>query len=115
MIGDEPTQHLEEGEVCAVVSDVGEVVVLAAGPDALLGVDGLADGGREGDWMSGSEESLLELIHARVDEVEILRALTSRRQHRGGWDESVALSNVVHCVLVESFEIRASGLWTPVL
>ena len=58
-------EHLEEGVVIGVASDVLEVVVLAAGADALLRVGGAAV--RAGAL---SKEDVLELVHPRVREEE---------------------------------------------
>ncbi len=73
-------EHLEEGVVVRVLADVVEVVVLAAGADALLRV-GRALVGR----LLGAEEVRLELVHAGVGEQQrrvVVRHDTARR-HEG--------------------------------
>ncbi len=56
-------QHLEEGVVVGVLADIFQVVVFAAGADALLAVDGT--GVVAG---AGGEEDVFELVHAGVRE-----------------------------------------------
>ena len=75
-------QHLEEGVVVRVPSDVLEVVVLAAGPDALLGVHGPSVGAG-----APTEEDVLELVHPRVREQQ--RGVVVR-DHRRAAHQGVA-------------------------
>ncbi len=70
-------QHLEEGVVVGVLADIVEVVVLAAGADALLRVDGAAVGAR-----AGAQEHILELVHAGVGEQQ--RGVFQRYHGAGG-------------------------------
>ena len=71
----EVAEHLEEGVVAGGLAHVLEVVVLAAGPDALLG------GGRAGVVAPlPSQEDVLELVHAGVGEEQGRVALG----HQGG-------------------------------
>ena len=75
----EVAEHLEEGVVAAGEADVFEVVVLAAGADALL-----AGGGAGVVAALGAEEDVLELVHAGVGEEQgrdrwRARATTSAR------------------------------------
>ena len=72
----EISQHLEEGQVACGVADIVQVVMLAAGPDALLRGRG-ARVGRDGR----AGEIVLERHHARVDEHQrrvVLRHQRSR-------------------------------------
>src|SRR5690606_11460562 len=79
----EVAQHLEEGVVPGGVADVLEVVVLATGPDALLGA---------GRPVVGSaieaEEDVLELVHPRVREQQ---GRVVRRHDRARGDDRVFL------------------------
>ena len=61
-------QHLEEGVVVDVPPDVVEVVVLAAGADALLRVGRAGQLGEVGVGVGGPQENRLELVHPRVGE-----------------------------------------------
>ncbi len=77
-------QHLEERVVVRVLADVFEVVVLAAGADALLGV------GRPAVVAAaGAEEESLELVHARVGEQQ--RGVVVRHDRRGGHERVAVL------------------------
>ena len=76
-------EHFEEGVVAAGAADVVEVVVLAAGADALLGVGDALPGG-----LGGAEEVGLELVHAGVGEQQ--RGVVLRHDRRGG-EEGVAV------------------------
>ena len=77
-------EHLEESVVVGVVPDVVEVIVLSAGADALLGVDGPGEGPA-----AGAEEDVLELVHARVGEHQ---GGVAGGHDRGGGHSSVALA-----------------------
>ena len=56
-------QHLEEGVVIGVLANILEIVVLAAGANALLRVDGAGVVA-----LAPAKEDILELVHARVGE-----------------------------------------------
>ena len=74
-------QHLEERVVVGVKADVFEVVVLAAGADALLGVGGPP---RRVGALHLAEEDGHELVHAGVGEEEVRRVRHQRtRRHDG--------------------------------
>ncbi len=79
-------QHLEEGVVVGVVTDVLEVVVFAAGADAFLGVGGAGVGGGAGAGPFGdvglfvAEEDGHELVHAGVGEEQAGRVREQRRR-----------------------------------
>ena len=83
-------EHLEEGVVIRVEPDVIEVVVFAAGADALLGVggagvgagDGAAPGAHVGAALA--EEDGHELVHAGVGEQQIRRVGHERRRRHDG-------------------------------
>jgi hypothetical protein len=77
-------EHLEERVVIGVEADVFEVVVLAAGADALLGVGRAA--GRVGA-LHLAEEDGHELVHAGVGEEQVRRV----RHQRGRRDNGVLL------------------------
>mmetsp|Transcript_1475 Transcript_1475/g.4732 ORF Transcript_1475/g.4732 Transcript_1475/m.4732 type:complete len:367 (+) Transcript_1475:614-1714(+) len=62
--------HLEEGVVVDVLADVVEIVVFAAGPDALLSVGGALELRQARVGVGLPEENGLELVHPRVDEEE---------------------------------------------
>ncbi len=79
----EVAQHLEEGVVARGVADVVQVVVLAAGADALLRGRGAAVGA-----LVETQEHVLELVHARVGEQQ--RGVVARH-HRAGRHDGVAL------------------------
>ena len=70
-------QHFEERVVIGVLADVFEIVVLAAGANALLGVDRAAV-----DAGAGAEEDILELVHPRVGEQQ--GGIIVRHHRRGG-------------------------------
>ncbi len=74
-------EHLEEGVVIGVEPDVVEVVVLAAGADAFLGV-GRAR--RLPGRALLAEENGHELVHARVREKQIRRIRQERRRRDDG-------------------------------
>ena len=82
-------EHLEEGVVVGVEADVFEVVVLAAGADAFLGVGGAGVAAGDGAGPLGdvrgalAEEDRHELVHAGVGEQQVGRV---RHQARGGHD-----------------------------
>ena len=78
----EVAEHLEEGVVAAGEADVFEVVVLAAGADALL-----RGGGAGVVALLGAEEDVLELVHAGVGEEQ--RGVVVRDQ-RGGVHAAMA-------------------------
>ena len=63
-------QHLEEGVMVDILADVVQVVVLAAGSDTLLGVDGSLPLGHVAVGVHGAHEDGLELVHARIGEQE---------------------------------------------
>ncbi len=71
-------EHLEEGVVVGVLADVVEIVVLAAGADALLRVGGPLVGPR-----AGAEEDVLELVHAGVGEQQRRIVVAARRGDDG--------------------------------
>ncbi len=79
----EIAQHLEERVVARGVADVVQVVVLAAGADALL----RRRGARVGTLVE-AEEHVLELVHAGVREQQ--RRIVARHHRRRG-DDGVAL------------------------
>ena len=72
-------EHLEEGVVVGVEADVFEVVVFAAGADALLGVGGAGVAAGDGAGPFGNvggalaEEDGHELVHAGVGEEQVGR------------------------------------------
>ncbi len=72
-------EHLEEGVVVGVLADVVQIVVLAAGADALLRVGGTLVGPG-----AGAEEHVLELVHAGVGEQQrrIVVRHHRRRRHK---------------------------------
>ena len=76
-------EHLEEGVVVVVLADIFEVVVLAAGSDALLGVDGPGVVAP-----AVAEEDFLELVHPGVGEQQ--RGVVVRDDGRGG-DERMTM------------------------
>ena len=79
----EVAQHLEEGVVAACEAYVFEVVVLAAGANALL------RGGGAGVFaLLGAGEDVLELVHSRVGEEQC--RIVGRHQ-RGRSDTTVLL------------------------
>ena len=61
-------EHLEEGVVVNIFADVVEVVVLAAGTDALLRVGRARELRQRRRWVSGAEEDGFVLVHAGVGE-----------------------------------------------
>ena len=63
-------QHLEEGVVIGIEPDILEVVVLAAGADALLGVGCAGRGVGAGGC---AEENRHELVHPRVGKKQVRR------------------------------------------
>jgi hypothetical protein len=79
----EVAQHLEERVVARGVADVVEVVVLAAGADALL-----RRGGTGVRALVEAQEHVLELVHPGVGEQQ--RRIVARHHRRGG-DDGVAL------------------------
>ena len=80
----EVAQHLEEGVVARGVAHVLQVVVLAAGADALL-----AGGGAAVGPLVEAQEHVLELVHAGVGEQQ--RRVVARHHRRAGHD-GVALA-----------------------
>jgi hypothetical protein len=84
----EVAQHLEEGVVAGGVADIVQVVVLAAGPDALL---------RRGRARMrrglGAREHVLERHHAGVDEQQ--GRIVLRHQRRGGDDGVIGRAEIV--------------------
>ena len=75
----EIAEHLEEGVMAAGVADVVEIVVLAAGADALL-----RSGGARVIALFEAGEDVLELVHARVGEEQ--RGVVGRHQRRAAND-----------------------------
>src|SRR6266478_7929069 len=74
-------EHLEESVVIGVEADVVEVVVLATGADAFLGVGGA---GRVVGTLYLAEKDGDELVHAGVGEEEVGRiGHEARRRHDG--------------------------------
>ncbi len=73
----EVAQHFEEGVVARGVADVVQIVVLAAGTDALL-----AGGGTGVSALFQAQEAVLELVHARVGEQQ--GRVVARDQGAGG-------------------------------
>lgn len=76
-------QHLEEGVMVHVLAHVVEVVVLAAGPDALLRVNSPSPLGHVAVGVSSAQEDGLELVHARVGEQQrrVVQRDRGRRVH----------------------------------
>ena len=75
-------EHFEEGVVVGVETDIVEVVMLAAGADAFLGVGGAARGvGAVGL----AEKDRHELVHTGVGEQQVGRV----RQQASGFDDGV--------------------------
>ena len=81
-------EHLKEGVVVVVTAHVLEVVVLAAGPDALLAVDGAAKTRQCASGLDLAEKDRLELVHSRVGEKE--RRVIMGHDRAGG-DEGVSV------------------------
>ncbi len=79
----EVAQHFEEGMVARGVTDVFQVVVLAAGAHALLA----ADGTRVGTLLR-TEEAVLELVHAGIGEQQ---GRVVVRDQRTGGDSGMSL------------------------
>ncbi len=79
----EVAQHLEEGMVARGVADVFQVVVLAACAHALLAADGAGIGA-----LLGTQEAVLELVHAGVGEQQ---GRVVVRDQRTGGDSGMAL------------------------
>ena len=79
----EVAEHLEEGVVAAGVADVLEIVVLAAGADALL-----RGGGARVVALFEAQEDVLELVHAGVGEQQ--RGVVGGHQRRAA-DDAVAV------------------------
>lgn len=77
-------EHLEKSVVISVETDIVEVVVLATGADAFLGVGGAA---RRVRTFRLAEEDGHELVHAGVGEQQIRRV----RHQRGRRDDGVRL------------------------
>ena len=77
-------EHLEERVVIGIVADIFEVVVLAAGADAFLGVGGAR---RIVGSFFHAEEIRHERVHAGIGEQQTGRL----RQQRGGWNDGVLL------------------------
>ena len=75
----EIAQHLEEGVVTCGVAHVLQIVVLAAGTDALL----RRGGARVGPLVK-AQEHVLELVHARIGEQQ--RGVVTRHHGAGGHD-----------------------------
>jgi hypothetical protein len=75
----EVAQHFEEGVVACRVAHVFQVVVLAAGTDALLAGGGAAVGA-----LVKAQEHILELVHAGVGEQQ--RRVVTRHHRRAGHD-----------------------------
>ena len=75
----EVAQHFEEGVVACGVADVVQVVVLAAGADALLAGGGAAVGA-----LVKAQEHVLELVHACVGEQQ--GRVVARHHGRAGHD-----------------------------
>mmetsp|Transcript_31648 Transcript_31648/g.89902 ORF Transcript_31648/g.89902 Transcript_31648/m.89902 type:complete len:412 (+) Transcript_31648:2519-3754(+) len=81
-------KHLEEGVVVHVLANVIQVVVLAAGTDALLGVGGALQLGEVRCGVRSPQEDGLELVHAGIGEQQ--RGVVVGH-HRGGGPEGVLL------------------------
>src|SRR5262249_7520374 len=115
----EIAQHLEEGVMTAGVADVFEIVVLAAGADALL-----RSGRTAVVALFEPEEDVLELIHAGIGEQQ---GRIVRGHERGASDHAVAargeevekaLSNFVTChrgpyrvELISIVTVARGGSW----
>ncbi|MNK89837.1 hypothetical protein D3C87_1098610 [compost metagenome] len=74
----EVTQHFEEGVVTSGITDVFQVVVLAAGAHAFLAADGA---GVRALFLA--QEAVLELVHPRVSEQQ--GWVVARNQRAGGY------------------------------
>ena len=68
--------------VVAVLADIVEVVVLAAGANALLGIGSALPGGHCIGLVDGAQEDGLELVHASIGEQE--RGVIVRDDRGGG-------------------------------
>ena len=77
-------EHFEEGVVIGIEANVFEVVMLAAGADAFLGIGGA---GRGVGAVNLAEEDGDELVHARVGEQQVGRI----GHEAGGRHDGVAL------------------------
>ena len=84
----EVAQHLEEGVMAGGVAHVLEIVVLAAGADALLG-----GGGAHIVALLGAGEDVLELDHARIREHQ--RRVVARHQRAGRHHPVVVAGEIV--------------------
>jgi len=93
----EIAQHFKEGVVTRGIADVFQIVVLAAGTNALL-----AGGGAGVSALVKTEEHILELVHARIGEQN--RRVVSRDQRGRGHDLVTFLSKEV-----EEFLANFSG------
>jgi len=71
-----------------VAADIVEVVVLAAGADALLAVGRAGEAGEGAAGVGGAREDGLELVHSRVGEEE---GRVVVRHHGRRLEEGVAL------------------------
>ncbi len=90
----EVAQHLEEGVVAGRAPDVFQVVVLAAGADALLG-----RGGPHVVALLPSQEEVLELVHPGVGEEQ--GGVVVRDQGRGRNDGVAVLFEIVQKTLAD--------------
>ena len=97
-------EHLEVGVVVHVLAHVLEVVVLAAGADALLAVAGARQGGQGAVGVSSAQEDGLELVHASVGEQQG-RVVVGN--HGAGLHEGVGL------LLEEIHECAADAVSRP--
>src|SRR5271157_1260470 len=84
----EVAEHLEEGEVAGRAADLFEIVMLAAGADALLGRAGAVVVA-----LLAAEKNVLELIHAGVGKQK--REVVCRNQRRRADNAMVALSKEI--------------------
>ena len=99
-------QHLEEGVVVGVPSNIFQVVVLAASADAFLGVDGT-----DKVTVTAPEENILELVHPGIGKQQ---GGVVMRDHRARIDHGVlvALSKEIKKLLTNFGRGRGHG-WTP--
>ncbi len=82
-------EHLEERVVIRIESDVIQIVMLPAGPDALLGVD---DAGRIPRRLLLAEKNGDELVHAGIREKQVRRV---RQQRTGRHDRVLFLAKEI--------------------
>jgi hypothetical protein len=64
------SQHLKEGVMVNILSNIIQVIVLSTGTNALLRVDSARNVEKFHLWITRSKELGLELIHARIGKQE---------------------------------------------